>query len=137
MKQWIKSNPQDYKKKSSKKVKKTNKNQNPKNLSYNNSKQSSPSKNAQDIFDKLRLKNDNSPVNSLLMRDNPSPVHLFEKLSIHSQDKHERREMHENNSFIPNPTKRERLVIAIEKFALELKTLKINRCVIREAINKI
>lgn len=77
----------------------------------------------QDIFDKLRLRTDNSsPVNSILMRDNPSPIHLFEKLSI------------KPTSFI---SQREKVLKAIELFSESLKNLKINRSVIRESINKI
>ena len=76
----------------------------------------------QEIFDKLRLKNDNSPVNSVLMRDNPSPIHLFEKLSAPSNTQAE--------------SKKDKVLKAIKIFAECLKTLKINRSVIRESINK-
>lgn len=95
-------------------------------------------KQAQDIFDKLRSKNDQSPVNSLLMRDNPSPIHLFEKLS--SEKKPEKEEAEEGEQQVEvqvvELSCQDRLFNAIEKFALGLKSLKINRSVIREAINK-
>ena len=92
-------------------------------------KQSTPtsSKNistVQDIFDKLRLKNDNSPVNSVLMRDNPSPIHLFEKLTLKPSSLNSQRE----NVVV--------VLKAIELFTESLKNLKINRSVIRESINK-
>lgn len=83
--------------------------------------------NAQDIFDKLRMKNDNSPVNSVLMRDNPSPIHLFEKLSSEKPA-----ETTDDSVLEP----KEKLVKAIEVFASSLKTLKVNRSVIRESVNK-
>ena len=151
LKQWIKTTGQEYSKKSKKNLKTVDYNNassnnatiasknTSKNASKASSKAASPSKqnqkHAQDIFDKLRLKNDSSPVNSVLMRDNPSPIHLFEKLSINpppkaaaTEDKHEQMEKVFSNE--------ELLFNAIEKFALGLKSLKINRCVIREAINK-
>lgn len=115
LKQWIKTRGQEYK--SIGKKKKSNKTTQSQSYKFKN--------NSNDIFDKLRLKNDNSPVNSVLMRDNPSPIHLFEKLSPIT-----------NNIVNPSKKDKDKLLMAIEVFADSLKTLKINRSVIRESINK-
>lgn len=87
---------------------------------------------SQDIFDKLRLKDDNSPVNSVLMRDNPSPIHLFEKLSITTTNVH----VSTTTTTKIIASKQDKFLQAIGVFADSLKNLKINRSVIRESINK-
>lgn len=145
LKHWIKTVGQDYKKNPKNKSSKNNNNNKNKRAdnsvikkkgsvsSRTSSKDSSPLKQqqVQDIFDKLRSKNDHSPVNSLLMRDNPSPIHLFEKLS--------EKKAEETENLLKQTEEiscKDRLLNAIEKFAIGLKSLKINRSVIREAINK-
>ena len=144
LKYWIKTTGQEYKKKS-KKNKKTTKYTSTSNNSVKTpSNPSSPSKSsnqqkqaqAQDIFDKLRLKNDNSPINSVLMRDNPSPIHLFEKLSINQPTSTTTVEEHHQDK-LEKMSKKQLLFNAVEKFTLGLKSLKVNRCVVSEAINKI
>ena len=83
--------------------------------------------NPNDIFDKLRMKNDNSPINSILMRDNPSPIYLFDNsppIAIVS-----------NLMEVSCP--KIKLFKAIETFSNSLKLLKLNRSIIRESINKI
>lgn len=134
---------------SSKKKNKKPNNNNQKNAeAKNSSSYSSPSlnaapspvkqnqKQAQDIFDKLRSKNDQSPVNSLLMRDNPSPIHLFEKLSSEKKPEEEEEGEQQVEVQVVELSYQDRVFNAIEKFALGLKSLKINRSVIRETINK-
>lgn len=74
-------------------------------------------------------------TNSVLMRDNPSPIHLFKKL-----EKLEVSEANEDNSSIQVPNnqteKLDRLVSSINTFATSLKFIKINRNVISDSINK-
>ncbi len=80
-----------------------------------------------DVFDKLRFKNDNSPVNSVMMRDNPSPIHLFQKLTT-------------NNCSVPSEqkmVKKAALIAALESFANSLKSISIDRSVIDKCFNKI
>lgn len=132
LKYWIKTSGQEYKKnqhQKSKKIKKPKSTGKQSSSSPSKSKQHQSQVKAQDIFDKLRLKNDNSPVNSILMRDNPSPIHLFEKLSITPAEQAQAQEIEISKSL--------RLLYALEKFTAGLKALKVNRSVIREAINKI
>ena len=98
----------------------------------------------QDIFDKLRSKNENdySPINSVLMRDNPSPIHLFEKLTLNLQSESDKMEMEtetemekkEIASVMMDP--KMKLFKSIETFAISLKSLKVNRSLIRESVNK-
>lgn len=80
-----------------------------------------------DVFDKLRFKNDNSPVNSVMMRDNPSPIHLFQKLTT-------------NNCPVPSEqkmVKKAALIAALESFANSLKSISIDRSVIDKCFNKV
>lgn len=116
LKQWIKTRGQDYKSKSKRPT------STQKSSPHKPTKKSQKLAKNQDIFDKLRMKNDNSPVNSVLMRDNPSPIHLFEKLKEPEVPLEEPAQM--------------KLLKAMESFTDSLKLLKVKRSVIRESINK-
>ena len=65
------------------------------------------------------------------MRDNPSPIHLFEKLSITPATAAAVEQAQEVE------ISKSKFVICIWKVCRGLKALKVNRSVIREAINKI
>ncbi len=125
LKQWIKT----LNAKPTEELQKPQKTQKPQKL-QKSSKKSFNNFYNNDIFDKLRMKNDISPVNSVIMRDNPSPIHLFEAVNTANA------KANNTESSINNDPKL-KLLKAIETFSDSLKLLKVNRSVIRESINKI
>ena len=76
------------------------------------------------------------PINSVLMRDNPSPIHLFEKLEKLKVSK-DKEVIYYSVQVTNNQTEKlERLARSINTFATALKFIKVDCKVISDSINK-